>query len=122
MGTYIFMLDGYNTYISLIKHKTSKMGLDLECVLQAPSRNWVGALQELCMQLSLPLPLYSWERVGGPDHAPIFTCTGRVSEVEVTDRGLSKRSTKNATAQSLMLLIESSKVQMIKPPQKSTLA
>lgn len=65
----------------------------------AESDNPINALQEWCQALGpiTPMPDYSFGQEG-PPHVPTFTCTCRISGVEVTARGPSKKDVKRQAA------------------------
>lgn len=51
----------------------------------------VAALQEYTQHWKLPLPEYTFSRAGGPDHAPLFTCTCTLRHKNHTSKALANK-------------------------------
>jgi len=66
--------------------------------------NTVSALQEYCQARGIAaLPSYEATRVGGPDHAPLFTMTVRLLDKEATsDPFAAKKAAKKQAAARLL--------------------
>ena len=63
--------------------------------------DFVSAIQELCHERKLPLPVYRFDR-SGPSHAPTFTCSAAVADgPATTGEAPTKREAKQQAAQQL---------------------
>jgi ribonuclease-3 len=59
-------------------------------------------LQELCHKQQLALPLYTCERSGGTDHAPLFQATVRAGELHGSGTGNGRRRAEAEAARMLL--------------------
>jgi dsRNA-specific ribonuclease len=59
-------------------------------------------LQELCHKQQIDLPLYTCERSGGTDHAPLFQATVTVGELQGSGIGNGRRRAEAEAARMLL--------------------
>jgi ribonuclease-3 len=82
----------------------------MQGVIASP-RDPKSALQEWAQGAGLPTPRYNHGERTGPDHAPVFTATVHVSDLEpVSGSGASKQEAERAAARAMMAVIESDEV------------
>lgn len=68
-------------------------------IFTAASTDPVACLQEWCQYHKASMPTYTYQREGGPDHAPLFTCICEVHGNHLTSKaGPSKKDVKKEAA------------------------